>query len=110
MEIEQRMAGSVAVVALHEKFDTATAPQAGDALATLIHNGAQRIVVDMSDVPYMSSAGLRILLHTAKRLRAAGGELRVCALNDAVQEVFEISGFDTLLPVFDSQAEAIREN
>ena len=109
MEIEQRIEGSVTIVSPHQKLDTGTAPIAGQALATLIQNGAQQIVVDFSDVPYVSSAGLRILLATAKQLRATGGELRVCALNDAVQEVFDISGFNTLLPVFDSQADAVRE-
>ena len=109
MEIEQRIEGSVAIVSPHQKLDTGTAPIAGEALATLIQNGAHRIIVDLSDVPYVSSAGLRILLDSAKRLRGAGGELCVCALNDAVQEVFEISGFNTLLPVFDSQADAVRE-
>ena len=109
MDIEQRNEGRVTLVAPHQKLDTGTAPQASQALAGLLEQGARRIVVDFTDVSYVSSAGLRVLLATAKQLRAAGGELRVCALNPAVHEVFEISGFDTLMPVFASPAEALRE-
>lgn len=109
MDIEQRIEGSITIVSPHQKLDTATAPVAGQAFANLIDQGVQRIVVDFSDVPYISSAGLRVLLLTAKQLRAKGGELRVCALNDTVQEVFEISGFNTLLQVFVSPADALRE-
>jgi anti-sigma B factor antagonist len=109
MDIEQRTEGSVTIVSPHQKLDTGTAPAAAQTFSSLLDQGAQRIVVDFSDVPYISSAGLRVLLSTAKQLRAKGGELRVCALNDAVQEVFEISGFNTLLPVFVSTADAVRE-
>ena len=109
MEIEQRIEGSVTIVSPHQKLDTGTAPMAGQTFSDLMNHGAQRIVVDFSDVPYITSAGLRVLLATAKQLRAKGGELRVCALNEAVQEVFEISGFNTLLPVFASPADAVRE-
>lgn len=109
MDIEQRNEGRVTLVAPHQKLDTGTAPMAGQAFTSLVERGVRRIVVDFTDVAYVSSAGLRILLATAKQLRAVGGELRVCALNEAVQEVFEISGFNTLLPVFRSTADALRE-
>ena len=110
MNIEQCQAGRFTVVTPHQKLDTGTAPLAGQAFSSLVEQGELRIVVDLADVAYVSSAGLRILLLTAKQLRARGGELRVCALNDAVQEVFEISGFNTLLPVFATTADAIRES
>jgi anti-anti-sigma factor len=109
MHIAQCEEGRITVVSPREKLDTGTAPMAGQTLTTLVEQGARRIVVDFTEVTYVSSAGLRILLATAKQLRGLGGELRVCALNEAVQEVFEISGFNTLLPVFASTADAIRK-
>lgn len=109
MNIEQRIEDGITILSPHQKLDTATAPPAGQAFSNLIDQGVRRIIVDFSDVPYISSAGLRVLLLTAKQLRAKGGELRICGLNDAVQEVFEISGFNTLLPVFGSTADAVRE-
>jgi anti-anti-sigma factor len=109
MDIEQRIEGNMTIVSPHQKLDTATALNAGQALSTLVDQGVRKIVVDFSDVPYISSAGLRVILLTAKQLRAKGGELCVCCLNEAVEEVFEISGFNTLLPVFASSADATRD-
>lgn len=110
MDIEQRIEGNITIVSPHQKLDTATASTAGQALATLMDQGVRRIVVDFSDVPYITSSGLRVILATAKQLRAKGGELCVCSLNEAVEEVFEISGFNTLLPVFASSADAVRDS
>jgi anti-anti-sigma factor len=58
---------------------------------------------------YISSAGLRVLLATAQKLQAEDGALRVCNLNETVQEVFDISGFSTILSVFKTETEALNE-
>lgn len=109
MKIIEREAGRVTVVSPSESLDTGTSPIAGQVLATIVEQGARRIVVDLTEVTYVSSAGLRILLMTAKQLRGLSGELRVCGLNEAVQEVFEVSGFNTLLPVFATTEDAVRQ-
>jgi anti-anti-sigma factor len=57
---------------------------------------------------FISSAGLRVLLATAQELQKAGGELRVCNLNEEVNEVFDISGFSTILMVFKDESEALQ--
>jgi anti-sigma B factor antagonist len=108
VDIERRDDGRLVIVNPHQNLDTGTATETEQALLALVDQGSRRIVIDFTDVPYVSSAGLRVLLATAKLLRTKGGELRVCALNAGVQEVFEISGFNTLLPVFASTAEAIQ--
>ena len=56
---------------------------------------------------YISSAGLRVLLAAAKQLKTTNGELRLCNLNEVVQEVFAISGFDMILPISESESEAL---
>lgn len=109
MEIDFREEGAVTVVAPRQKLDTASAPAAGAEFSHLVERGARKMVVDFSDVDYIGSGGLRVLLATAKQLRAVGGELRVCALNETVREVFDISGFSSLLTVFPTAGEAVRE-
>jgi anti-anti-sigma factor len=52
---------------------------------------------------------LRVLLATAKKLGGVGGDLRICGLNETVSEIFEISGFSTILNVFPSEAEALAD-
>lgn len=110
MDIQLREEGSFTVVAPRLKLDTGSAAQTQQELSLLVEHGARKIVVDFSDVAYVGSAGLRVLLATAKRLRSLGGELRVCSLNQSVNEVFEITGFSELLPVFPSALEAVRDS
>ena len=63
--------------------------------------------MNLEKLDYISSAGLRVLLATAKKLKAIGGELRVCSLNEIVTEVFDITGFDLILTVLPSESEAL---
>ncbi len=107
MELTVGDAGAVKVVRIEGKLDTQTAPDAEAELTRLIDAGARKVVVNFERLAYISSAGLRILLAVAKRLQVSGGELRVCSLSDLVQEVFDISGFDSILSVSKSEVEAL---
>ena len=107
MEITDRTVGDVTIVQLEGNLDTNTAPDAQAHFETLADGGQVRIVVDFGPLNYISSAGLRVLLATAKKLKGMGGQLRMFGLNDTVQEVFEISGFSTMFSVFATEAEAL---
>jgi len=107
MEMLLQEHGAFTVVSPRQRLDTGAAPDAQRQLSVLLDRGVRQLVVDFSDVAYVGSAGLRVLLATAKRLRAAGGDLRVCCLNETVREVFDISGFSELLPVFASAGDAV---
>lgn len=99
MQIDVSEDQGVHVVTLNGKLDTATSPETESRLRDVVGGGASKIVIDFQNVDFVSSAGLRVLLATAKMLRGSGGEMRVCGLNEVVQEVFDISGFSSLLSV-----------
>ena len=105
MDITTRTQGDVTIVAFQGSLDSATAPQAQQALDGILAKGGRTIVVDFTGLDYISSAGLRVLLGAAKRLGA--GALRLFGLNETVGEVFQISGFSTILAVFATEAEAL---
>jgi anti-sigma B factor antagonist len=107
MNISTREEGGVTVVGVEGNLDTNTAPAAQQQLDTLQDDGVRKILVNFVDLDYISSAGLRVLLATAKRMSASGGSLRICGLNETVSEVFEISGFSMILNVFGSESEAL---
>ena len=107
MEISKRIENDVAIMSFTGNLDTNTAPDAQLALDGIVDDGGQKIAVDFTGLDYISSAGLRVLLATAKRLTGAGGALRMFGLNDTVEEVFEISGFSTIFAVFGNEAEAL---
>jgi anti-sigma B factor antagonist len=107
MQISSRTQGDAKIVALAGKLDSVTSPEAQKALEAIVAEGGRKLAVDFSGLDYISSAGLRVLLGTAKQLRASGGGLRTFGMNETVREVFDISGFSTILPVFPSEADAL---
>ncbi len=108
MNISTTNIESVAVVRLEGNLDTNTSSDAQESLNQLIDGGTSKILVNLAEVDFVSSAGLRILLVTAKKLSGSGGNLRISNLNETVTEVFEISGFSTILDVFGSEEEALQ--
>ena len=107
MEISVTESGDVRILSFQGNLDTNTSPQAESEINSLIDAGAQKLLVNFEKLDYISSAGLRILLATAKKLKASEGDLKICGLNETVQEVFDISGFATILSVTKAEDEAL---
>jgi serine/threonine-protein kinase RsbW len=107
MNITTRARNDVTVVAFAGNLDSNTSPEAQQALDAVLAGGGKKIVVDFSALDYISSAGLRVLLGTAKRLSGVGGALRLFGLNETVREVLEISGFSTILALYPSEDQAL---
>jgi len=108
MNIRTRAHGDVTVVAFVGNLDSRTSPEAQQAIDGILAGGGRKVVVDFTALDYVSSAGLRVLLGAAKRLTGPGGGLRLFGLNETVREVFDISGFSTILQVFPTEADALR--
>ena len=108
MKFDTTMIDAVTLLAMEGNLDTNTSVDAQDHINGLIDDGAAKLVVDFEKVDFVSSAGLRVLLATAKKLGGVGGSLRICGLNEAVNEVFEISGFSTILDVFPTRDDAMQ--
>lgn len=72
-----------------------------------IDEGATDMLLDFSTVTSISSAGLQVILKAGKQLKDVGGSLRLCGLNADCSEVFRISGFDTLFPIYASVDEGL---
>ena len=106
MQISTRTSNDIHIVAVTGSLDSTTSPEAQKSLDSVLA-GARKVALDFSQLDYISSAGLRILLGVAKQLRAKGGTLGMFGLNQSVREVFDISGFSSILPVYQSEAEAL---
>jgi anti-anti-sigma factor len=105
MQITASKSGAVTIAAFEGRLDTMTAIEAETTLLPLVQGGA--VVADLSGVAYVSSAGLRVLLKAAKIARSAGASFALCGLQQAVSEVFEISGFNKVIPIFSTREQAI---
>lgn len=109
MKVEKEKTGSVMVLEISGKLDAVTAPDLEKEIVGLIEGGDVQLCLDLSDLMYISSAGLRVMLMAAKKIRQKEGKIVLCALQDQIREVFDIAGFTPLFPISDTRAEAIDE-
>ena len=107
MEIKINDSNEVKIVRFEGELETNTSHEAEACLNKLLDEGEKNILADFAKLEYISSAGLRVLLATAQKLQAGGGALRVCGLNEDVQEVFDISGFASILSITAAEQEAL---
>ena len=105
MEITETELSGARVAQLSGRLDTASAPEAEAKLLAML-DGGRPLVVDLAQVHYVSSAGLRALLKAAKQAKAASVGFALAAPQPAVREVLEISGFDKILGVYATREEA----
>ena len=106
LEVKIEEINDVVVVRLVGKLDTNTAPLAETEINEWLEK-AKKMVVSLEETKYVSSAGLRVFLATAKKMTAAGGAVKFCCPNEVVKEILDISGFSTILDVKTSEQEAI---
>ena len=94
--------GSHTVVEIDGRLDTLSSPDFERRMLNWIGGGRTELVVDFSKVGYISSAGLRSLMLAAKSAKNQGGRVVCCGLQGVVKKVFEISGFSSVIAVYDS--------
>ncbi|MCG8686950.1 MAG: STAS domain-containing protein [Desulfobacterales bacterium] len=102
MKLETVMQGNACVIRIKERLDATTAPELERHMEDTIEKGNHKIVFDLTQLEYVSSAGLRIFLVVAKKLKALKGEMSLAGLQGNIKEVVEISGFPSILPCYDS--------
>ena len=112
IQVSAEVAGSrnqISIIKVGGYIDTTTSSELERSLDSLLKQGRFFLIVDLGNVDYISSAGLRVFLSTAKQLKGFGGELRLCNLNETVQEIFDMSGFSTILGVFKIEKDALAD-
>ncbi len=106
MEITESTLNSAAVLTLAGRLDGLTSGTLERKVDALLASGSRKLVFDCAPLVYVSSAGLRVFLTAAKKAKAAGGATAFAALTPAVHEVFELSGFTSVLAVHPTAAAA----
>lgn len=110
MDLEPRRFADTLVLAPAGRIDHASAESLKDALTPHLLRcaaGQDQLVLDLSGVEYISSAGLRVLMLARKQARGQGGTLVVAALPPIVREIFEIGRFTVVFEVFPSVRDAL---
>ena len=89
------------------RIDGSNAREFQDALDTFLEGEISALILDMENLTYISSAGLRVILLVSKKLQKASAKFGICALSESIGEVFQISGFDKIIPTHRTQADAL---
>ena len=108
MNIEVTTVQDLTVVKVSGRLDATTAPEFEKRMAEKIAGGSRKVALDLSVLEYISSAGLRGILGTTKRLKAENGKLVLCGPTGVVQEVITLSGFGSFLPICKTVEDAAR--
>jgi anti-sigma B factor antagonist len=103
---ETKKDGEQIVLAISGKLDSTTASAAETKIKSFITDDVRKVVLNFETLEYISSAGLRILLTLAKLQKKKDGEVSICCAKPVVKEVFEISGFTAIFPLFDTEDDA----
>jgi len=107
MNIRIRESGEVSVVDLTGSLDTGTAVTTEAILFRLLESGKNKILLNAAATEYISSAGLRVVLATARKLQQTGGKIRICQPAPQVMEVLTITGFASIVEIFGTEEEAL---
>lgn len=98
MKLNVKTQGKKMEVTLEGRMDSTTAPEFEREIFPQLE-GITELILDFSDLAYLSSAGLRVLLSCQKKMNAAKGSMVVKHVNEIIMEVFEATGFDSILTV-----------
>lgn len=98
MQIDTSLNGQTLAVKLEGRLDTTTAPQVEETLKDVLET-CDSCVLDLANVDYISSAGLRLLLSLHKRMAAAGGKFKIRNVQPGVQDILDMTGFSSFLAI-----------
>ena len=99
MKLEQENRGDILILRPCGRLDSSSSPELERVVTEQLDAGVQRLVLDLSQLEYISSAGLRVVLLAGKKMRATKGKLVLVGLQAMVREVFDMSGFLSLFAI-----------
>jgi anti-anti-sigma factor len=107
MDLKEEQVGDVAVLQVKGRLDTTTSPVLGERLTAILDAANARVLVDFSQLEYISSAGFRVLLLAAKRAEQTMSKLVLCGVSGKVRQLFDLGGFLDLFAITATRDEGI---
>lgn len=107
MEVSTQEYKRVAVVDIAGRIDAARAPELETALEDLLSKGHRNLILDMAEVDFVSSSGLRVMLTARKSAQKAGGDLSIARPSQRVKDTLDIAGLDVIFKTFEDREAAI---
>ena len=108
MELLEQKMEEITLIGITGRLDTTNYGILEKRLITLIDEGAKKIIIDCTNMDYISSSGLRIFLMGLKKVKLSDGNFVLFGLQDTIREIFEIAGFTTIFEIYRTKEEAIK--
>ncbi len=108
-EVSRSDHSEVSVVLLRGYLDAHTYPTFEGALQKLVDEGRFRIVVNFSELSYISSAGLGVFMGFIEQVREQKGDIKLCAMSPKVFKVFDLLGFPTIYEIYETEETAVKK-
>ncbi|MGX8716509.1 MAG: STAS domain-containing protein [bacterium] len=102
MDVGLNKIENVTILSIKGRADVSSAPKLENACKKILDQHEKDIIIDCTQLDFISSAGLRVLLKLAKEIKKNAGRLAVAHVNDLVRNILEISGFIELFPIYDN--------
>ena len=109
MDITHAKESEISIITINGRLDAATAPVADKIINTILEGGCSRMLFDFSMLDYLGSGGLRVILAATKALKRKRGQIVLCSLPNLVKEIFEVSGFNSVIPIAESVDSGIEQ-
>jgi len=106
LEITEKRTDQYTILKISGRLDAANSYDFENKMLKLIEDGVNTFLMDFSALDYISSSGLRVFLVSAKKIENTNGKIVIFAAKPNVKDVFQITGFSTLFPMFNSLEEA----
>jgi anti-sigma B factor antagonist len=107
VEILERRAGAVDIIVVKGRLDAGSSEKAEEHISKVLDAGGRSLLVNLCDLDYISSSGLRVLLVALKRLKKDGGALRIACAQPQILEVFTMAGFHRIFSLSPDEAAAL---
>src|ERR1700731_4194220 len=105
MEAQVEEKGDVIVIRVQGRLDAASSPQLEKKINSIIESGHFKLILNLSGVDYLSSAGMRLMLSISKKLKHLEGKIVACGLNEDVMDVIKMAGFHQVLELYPTEEE-----
>ena len=107
LEVVENNDDGIITFVLKGRLDSNTSNDFEGRLIGTIREGESKVILDFEKLDYISSAGLRVLLKAAREMKGGEGKLVLCSMKDYIREVFDLSGFTSFLPIYETRAACV---
>ena len=107
MEVNESSEGAVTIVAVKGRLDSLTAPDLGERLSSALATPGRRLLIELSQLEYISSAGFRVLLLAARRARETDAQVVLSGVSGKILQFFDLGGFLDIFRICGTRAEGV---